>query len=520
MKRSVLPPLYLLLPALAVGLAVLVPIGYLALRAFDADPASLRALVWRGRNLQLFANTMALASAVIAASTLIALPLAWLTTRTDLRGRFVVTLLSILPLAIPGYVVGYALLGIGAPNGPLASIFGVGGPRFSGFVGAAAALVIYNFPLVYLHLRTAFASTDPSLTDAARSLGLTPGRVFLRVTLPQLWPAYLSSVLLVLLYVLGDFGVVSLMRYETFSYALYLQYIASLDRTYAAWLALMLLAITTTLVVVEFRLLRDLALERTGLGTLPKSRPRRLGAWVWLAYGFVAVVALASVALPVWSIVYWMGQRGAWNGAGELLSAFAGSISVSAPAALLSTLLAVPLAFLSRRYSSTLTHALERSAYIGYATPALALALGWVVVVLRAAPWAYQTAALLVLAYTVHFLAQAIGPVRAGLHVATPRIEEASRSLGMGPVATFRRVTLPILRPGLVAAMILVFLSCLKELPLTIILAPLDFQTLAIKMYAFTTEALFAQAAPYALAIVLLSALLTSILFHRLGEEA
>jgi len=519
MKRLVLPPWYFTVPALLVGLAVLVPIGYLALRAFDADAATLRELVLRRRNLELLGNTMGLATVVIAASTVIAFPLAWLTTRTDLRGRFVVTLLSILPLAIPGYVVGYALLGIGAPQGPLASIFGVRGPQLSGFVGAAAALVIYNFPLVYLHLRTGFASLDPSLVDAARSLGLSPARAFVRVTLPHLVPAYLSAVLLVLLYVLGDFGVVSLMRFETFSYALYLQYIASLDRTYAAWLALMLLVITTTLVVAEFRLLRDLALERTGLGALPKSRPRRLGAWTGAAYAFVAIVALASVVLPVWSIVYWMGQRGAWTDAGELMRSFAGSISVSAPAALLATLLAVPLAYLSRRYASTLTHALERSAYIGYATPALAVALGWVVVVLRAVPWMYQTGSLLVLAYAVHFLAQAIGPVRAGLHVATPRIEEASRSLGLGPIATFRRVTLPILRPGLFAAAILVFLSCIKELPLTIILAPLDFETLAVNMYAFTTEAMFAQAAPYALAIVLLSALLTSVLFHRLGES-
>jgi iron(III) transport system permease protein len=187
---------------------------------------------------------------------------------------------------------------------------------------------------------------------------------------------------------------------------------------------------------------------------------------------------------------------------------------------LLATLLAVPLAYLTRRHKSALTHVLERSAYIGYATPALALALGWIVVVLHTAPWIYQTVALLILAYTVHFLAQAIGPVRAGLHVATPRIEEASRSLGLGAIATFRRVTLPILRPGLVAAAILVFLSCVKELPLTIILAPLDFETLALNMYSFTAEAMFAQAAPYALAIVLLSALLTSILFHRLGEDA
>lgn len=515
-----LPPWYLLAPALVAVVGLAVPIVYLALRAMDADASSVRELVLRPRNAMLLLNTVALAITVVAVSTLIALPLAWLTTRTDLRGRFVVTLLAILPLSIPGYVVGYALLGIGAPHGPVRALLGVDGPRLSGFVGAAVALVIYNFPLVYLHLRTAFASADPSLSEAARSLGLSPVRTFWRVTVPQLRPAFLSAVLLVCLYVLGDFGVVSLMRFETFSYALYLQYIASYDRIYAAWLALMLLAITTTLVISEFRLLRDIALERSGLGARPAGRLVRLGAWHGAAYAFVAVVALASVALPVWSIVFWMGQAGALTNVGELARSLAGSLSVSVPAAVLATLLAVPLAYLSRRYPSAISHALERAAYIGYATPALALALGLVVVVLRAAPWLYQTATLLVLAYTVHFLAQAVGPVRAGLHVATPRMEEASRSLGFGPVATFRRVTFPILKPGLVAAATLVFLSCMKELPLTIILAPLDFQTLALNVYSYATEAMFAQAAPFAMTIVLLSALLASILFHRLGEAS
>ena len=520
MRRSALPPWYLLLPALIVVVGAVVPLFYLALRAMDADLPVIRELVLRPRNAELLLNTVTLAVAVVALSTLVALPLAWLTTRTDLRGRFLVTMLAILPLSIPGYVVGYALLGIGAPHGPFRALFGVDGPRFSGFTGAAVALVIYNFPLMYLHLRTAFASADPSLTDAARSLGDSPARAFWRVTVPQLVPAFLSAVLLVSLYVFGDFGVVSLMRFETFSYALYLQYIASYDRVYAAWLALMLLAVTSALVFTEFRLLRDLALERSALGAKPGGRAVRLGVWKWAAYGFVGAVALVSVALPVWSIVYWMGQTGAFTDAGGLARSLGGSLSVSAPAALLTTLLAVPLAYLSRRHPSLVSHALERTAYIGYATPSLALALGLVVVVLRAAPWFYQTAGLLVFAYTVHFLAQAVGPVRAGLHVATPRIEEASRSLGFGPIATFRRVTLPILKPGLVAAATLVFLSCIKELPLTIILAPLDFETLALKVYGYATEAMFAQAAPYALAIVLLSALLASILFRRFGEEA
>lgn len=517
MKRRSLPPWYFLLPALVAGLGVVIPIAHLILRAIEVDSAGVREILLRRRNLELLANTSALAAAVIACSTLVAAPLAWFTTRTNLRGRHIVTLLSILPLSIPGYVVGYALLGLGSPSGPFARLLG-STPHISGFSGAAAALVIYNFPVVYLHLRTAFAGVDPSLTEAARSLGLSPARSFARVILPQLWPAYMSAVLLVALYVLGDFGVVSLMRFETFSYAIYLQYIASYDRAYAAWLGLMLLVVTTVLLVTEFRLLRDLSLERIGRGSARGMRLASLGAWKWAAYGFVAVVAAGSVLLPVWSILYWVG-RGHESAFPGIVAALVGTLRVSAPAALLATTLAVPLAYLSRRYPSATSHVLERSAYFGYATPALALALGIVFVVLRAAPWLYQTAGLLVFAYTVHFLAQAIGPIRAGLHLATPHIEEASRALGLGPIATFRRVTLPLLRPGLAAATVLVFLSCVKELPLTFILAPLNFESLALNVYSYTTEAMFAEAAPYALTIVLLSAVLTSIVFRHVGES-
>lgn len=514
MQRPSFPPWYFLLPALVVGLGVVVPIAYLVLRALEVDGGELRAILFRRRNVELLANTAALAASVVACATLVAAPLAWLTTRTDLRGRHLVTLFSILPLSIPGYVVGYALLGIGAPSGPFAKLAGATPPHISGFGGALAALVVYNFPIVYLHLRTAFAGIDPSLREAARSLGLSRGRSFARVVLPQVWPAYLSAVLLVTLYVFGDFGVVSLMRFETFSYAMYLQYIASYDRAYAAWLGLMLIAATAPLLIAEFHLLRDLSLERAGRGLPVGSRVSFLGGWKWAAYAFVAVVAAGSVVLPVWSILYWLGRGSSESIGSGIATSLAGTLRVSAPAAVLATLLAVPLAYLSRRYPSPASHILERSAYVGYATPALALALGFVFVVLRAAPWLYQTVGLLVFAYTVHFLAQAIGPVRAGLHLATPHIEEASRALGMGPIATFRRVTLPILRPGLAAAAVLVFLSCVKELPLTFILAPLNFESLALNVYSYTTEAMFAEAAPYALTIVLLSALLTSLVFR------
>jgi len=518
MRKRLQTPWYFLLPAALAALGVLLPLGYLVVRAAGADMHEVTEIVLRQRNLELLINTVTLAVAVVAATAAVALPLAWLTTRTRIRGRLAITLFSVLPLSMPGYVVGYALLALGTPYGPLGELIGGAFPRLSGFTGAFIALTIYNFPFMYLNLRTALIGMDPSLADAARSLGDSAPRAFIRVTLPQLRPAFLSGAMLVGLYVFGDFGVVSLMRFETFSYAIYLQYIASYDRIYAAWLALMLLGLTTMLVAAEFRLLRDLSIERTGLGTAPERRLTSLGRWRFAAYPFVVVVAFVSVVLPIWVILFWLGNDPSVVNFGALASALGDSLRVSIPAAAGATLLAVPLAYLSRRHPTAVSQLMERAAYVGYATPALAFALGLIFLSLNTVPWVYQTAGLVIFAYTMHFLAQAVGPVRAGLYLATPRIEEASRSLGFGALATFRRITLPILRPGLVAACALVFLSCIKELPLTFLLAPLNFETLALNVYGYATEAMFAEAAPYALVIVLISTALATVLFRHTPE--
>jgi iron(III) transport system permease protein len=241
--RSLQFPVVLALPVALVALGVLVPIGYLVVRAFEADPSEAAALVLRERNLRLLGNTLALAAGVLAGATLLAAPLAWLVARTDLRGRRLFTVLGVLPLAVPGYVAAFALLAATGPNGTLAGL-GLVLPRPSGYGGALVALALTTSPYLFLNLRAALLGVDPALEESARSLGTSPSEALRRVVLPQLLPAYLAGALLVVLHVLGDFGVVSLMRFETFSYAIYLQYAASYDRVYAAWLALMLLALT------------------------------------------------------------------------------------------------------------------------------------------------------------------------------------------------------------------------------------------------------------------------------------
>ena len=497
--------------AAGIGVLVLLPIAYLAVRAFEAEAGELTAIVFRWRNAVLLGNTLLLAGSVLVTTTLLAAPLAWLTSRARLPFRRLFTLAGLLPLAIPPYLMAYGYLALGGPFGVTAQLFGFELPRISGYSGALLTLTFCFFPYLYLNLRSALNGLDPALEEAARSLGYNGWRMTWRVVLPQLRPAYAAGGLLVVLHVMSDFGVVSLMRYETFSYALYLQYMAAYDRTYAAWLGLFLVALTAVILVLEARFLRRLFLHRVGGGAARTRARTELGAWTPPAFAFVAALVFASLAVPVGSVLYWFfrGNPGAIMGLGESLWH---SVSAAAPAAVLAVMLAAPMAYLSVRHPSRLTRTLERTAYMGYATPALAVALGLIFFALQVAPGLYQTRMLLVYALAIHFLAEAMGPVRSAMYQATPHHEESARSLGLGPLQAFFQVTVPVMQRGLLAGMAFVFLSSMKELPLSFLLAPLDYHTLAVNVWGYIDEAMFADAAPYALAILVFSALFAGLL--------
>lgn len=509
--RRVNPSWYFLLPAAVVSIGVLVPFAYLVLRAFDADPQRLAELVLRPRNATLLFNTILLTLGVLATTSLISLPLAWITSRVDIPFPRALTVLGVLPLAIPGYVMAFALLSATGGYGSLSRLVGIELARPTGYWGALIALSLSTSPYLFLNLRSAISGLDASLEESARSLGYGSGEVFFRVILPQLRPAYLAGALLVGLHVLGDFGVVSLMRFQTFSYAIYLQYASAFDRVYASWLALMLLALTAVILLVEGRFLRNVSLHRTGTG-VRRDVPRvRMGSSTIPIVVFVVALILA-IAVPVTSLIFWTTTAHAtseWDG---VIAATASSFSAAAPAALLAGSLALPIAYVSVRRPSTATAALERLAYVGYATPPLAFALALIFFSLQAAPVLYQTLGLLVFAYAIHFLAEAIGPVRSALYQAPPALEEAARALGRAPVRAFFEASFPLIRRGLMVSVAFVFLSAMKELPITFLLSPIGFETLAINVWDYTNEAMFGAAAPHALAIVVFSAAFVGLL--------
>ncbi len=493
---------------LGIGALMLLPIWYLLLRAFQADFATVWALLTRPRTGQLLLNTAALTAGVLALSTAIALPLAWLVSRTDLPGRRVLNVLAVLPLAVPGYVMAYALIGLAGNYGFLNQTLGFTLPRPQGLWGATLALSLYTFPYLYLNLRAAFSGLDQSLEESARSLGCSPREVFIRVTLPHLMPALMAGWLVIGLYTIGDFGAVALMRFEAFSFVIYQQYTAAFDRLYAAWLALILIAIALSFVWWESRLREGASFARTGSGSGSGRRLVRLGAAGHIAgWGFAGAVVAASIGLPLAVLTFWMTRSALGPVLPALFESFGQSLSVAVPAAMLAAVMALPVAVLAVRYPSRLSTLINRLAFVGYAVPALAFALAFVFFSLQGARFLYQTHTLLITAYALSFLALALGPIRSALYQARPSVEESARALGHGPISVFARVTLPTIRPGVVAGMVLVFVIAMKELPIAFLLAPTGFRPLAITMFSRTSEGMLLEAAPYAAAIIAFSAL-------------
>ena len=506
---------YLLIPAVVVGAGGLIPLVYLLVKAFSAEGTSLVQIVFRWRNARLFFNTLLLTAGVLALDLLLATPTAWLTTRANLKGRRFFTVLCTLPLAIPGYVMAYALLALGGNTGIVAQFFGKSIPRLSGYWGALLALSAYTSPYLFLNLRTALLGLDPSLEESAQSLGYRYREAFFHIILPQLRPAFYASGLLISLHVLGDFGVVSLMRYETFSYALYTEYTLSFEHIYAAWLALMLLVFTGCLLYLEAKLLNRVVLHRAGSGVSRQLSQIPLGPWQIPAYLYLSVLSFTTVVVPAGAVLLWM-FRGFDAAVLEgLVDALIGSLSIAIPAGVLCAFLAVPFAYVGVRHPSRLSNMLGRVAYIVYAIPPLAFALSLIFFVLNTVSFIYKTLPVLIYACTLHFLAEAIGPVRSSLYQASPNLEEAAQSLGYSRIQAFFRALLPILTRGMLTATALVFLATMKELPLTFLLSPAGYETLALNVWSYTSEAMFAEAAPYALAILVFSGIFVGLLIRH-----
>lgn len=500
------PPLMLVVPALLVALAALLPPAYLLVRSQEATGGFVAYLL-RPQTLAVLGRTLLLVASVSLASLLIALPIAFLTTRTNLPARRFWFVLAVMPLVIPSYVGAYAYVSGFAQGGIIREATGIVLPVY-GFWGALIVMTLVSYPYLLLTLRTGLLGLDPKLEEASRSLGRSSWTTFFRVTLPLLRPAIAAGMLLVGLYVLSDFGAVSMLRYNTFTRSIYIQYESSFNRANAAVLSIVLIALTGTLLVIDSRLRGQGRIGRGGVGVSRSRSPLDLGPWLAPSLVFLAAVVLVSLVAPIGIVVAWL-VRGLSSGQVMAVdwSTVLNAAIASTGSAVLALLAAVPVVILSVRFPSRFSALIERLTYLGYALPGIVVALALVFFGIRFVPWLYQSLAMLLFAYLLLFLPQAVGNLRATLLQLDPSLEEASRGLGRPPLATLVRVTLPLLRSGLITSAALVFLTTMKELPATLLLRPTGFDTLATEVWSWSVEAFFAQAAPYALLLVLVGAL-------------
>jgi iron(III) transport system permease protein len=513
-RRRIRESLPSLLAAVSVLLALLLlsPVAWVLLRAGEVGTGRAVSLVFDPDTVRIAVNSMVLVAAVTGGSLLVGVPLAILTVQTDLPFRRFWTVVAALPLVIPSYIGAFAFVSAFGPRGVLQDVLAPLGveqiPALFGLPGTAVVLTLFTYPYVYITTRAALLSFDGTVIEAARTLNHDRWAAFWRVTLPQIKPGVAAGALLVALYTLSDFGTPQIMRYDVFTRMIYVEYINH-NRGFAALLSILLLLMTLGILLWESRL--SASREGAHVSTTARRAGRvSLGRWKVPALAFCSLVATLGLVVPVGILVMWLFRSSPGYAAGgfEFQLAYAwNSVFVAALAAGASVLVALPVAYLAARGDSWMSSLPERATYVGYAMPGVVLGLSLVFLGLKYANVFYRTLALLVFAYVVRFVPQAVGTLESSVLQVDPKHVEAARSMGDAPLRSFRRVVFPQVTPGVFAGAALVFLTTMKELPATLLLRPAGFETFVTYIWQVQEQGYYGQAAVPALVLVGVSAL-------------
>lgn len=438
--------------------------------------------------MELLGNSLLLAALVSLSAVLVGGFQAWLTARTSIKGRAIIAIFAALPLAMPSYVSAYAFT----------ALFG----GFKGFFAAWLVLTIGTAPYVYLAVSAALIRSDAATEEVARSLGSGRWRVFSKVTWPTVRPAAVSGAMLAALYTLSDFGAVSILSFDTFTRAIYSAFQSSFDRSGAASLAAILVVLTIVLLLIEPAL--------RGKSVPTDSRVRRtslinLGWFGPVAIFLAAIWALVSIAIPTYSLIRWNQTGLSQVDTGEVTRALINSIGYAFGGGLIAVVFGLAVSVLFVRWRSKLTIAFDRSIWVTHAVPGIVVALALVFLSNRLLPQIYQTSVLVLIAYMILFLPNAIAAMQTPISQAPRSLDEIAASLGASRLQTIRRVIIPIAGPGILAGAALVSLSVLKELPATLLLRETGVETLATRLWSETSVSAYAAAAPYALLLVVVA---------------
>lgn len=494
------PPAGLVLVVTAVVAVMLVPVGFVVGIAAQTGWDVLAPLLLRPKVGELLANTVLLVVLGVPLCVVVGVGSAWLVERSDLPGRRVWTVLLAAPLAVPAFVSSYAWVSV------VPSIGGLGG-------GLLISTLAYS-PLVYLPALAALRGLDPALEDAARSLGLTPFAVFARVVLPQLRLAIWGGGLVVALHLLAEYGAFALIRFGTFTTAIMVQFRSSFAGPAANGLGIVLTILCLLVLVFESSTRGSLRYARIGSGVAGQPTRTSLGPvttpTTLLLLGYLA----AAIGVPMAAISGWLAVGNPWAQRG-IPQAVLTTVALGVLGAVVTMILAMPAAWLAVRHPGRGSRLLEGAGYLASSLPGIIIALALVTVTIRLAQPLYQTVVTVVVAYAIMFMPRAMVALRAGLAQAPPSLEEAARALGLSPLASRVRVTLPVIAPSAAAGAALVALGIANELTATLLLAPNGTRTLATEFWSASSSVAYSDAAPYALLLVLTSVPAVAILLAQ-----
>lgn len=519
---------------LLIALLVFVPLSVLAFAwlepAWDIWKHLQETLLSR-----LLFNTLVLVLGVSMGTLLLGVSLAWLTGACDFPGRKHFSWSLLLPLAMPTYVLAFVSLGLFDFAGPVQTQMrewfgrGVWFPDMRSAGGVVMVMSLALYPYVYLLARNAFRTQGKRALEAAETLGCTPVQGFFRVVLPMARPWIAGGVTLVIMEALADFGAVSIFNYDTFTTAIYKTWFGFFSLPAAAQLSSLLVAIVFLLVALEQRLRKRMRFAQSRLAPQAE-RIELTGSRRWLATGYCSLVLSIAFLVPALQLLIWSLEVFHEEFDSRYLSLLGHSLLLGLIAAVLITAVALLLAYTGRRHQDRLTHGLIRTATLGYALPGTVLAIGifiplaWLdnfiinlarnVFGLEIPQLLQGTIMIMLLAYTIRFMAAGFKSIDSSMHRVTTNIDEASRLMGLRGIKLLARVHLPMLRGGIFTALTLAFVDVMKEMPITLMTRPFGWDTLAVKIFELTSEGEWERAALPALAL-LLSGLIPIVLLMR-----
>ncbi len=484
----------------------------------------------------LFINTLLLISGVAIGVLLLGITLAWLTARCDFPGRRFFDWALMLPFAVPAYVLAFVALGLLDYSGPiqttLRELFGNSNwfPPIRSTGGVITVMVLVLYPYVYMLTRSAFLTLGKGTLESARMLGKGPWGAFLHVALPMARPAIIAGLSLALMETLADFGTVAVFNYDTFTTAIYKAWFGFFNLQAASQLASLLLLFVALALLGERR-----ARGRSRYAETSRSaRPTRIVLKGWRGWGaslYAGTVFFLAFLLPVIQLLIWSWEVVETDLSGRYLDLLTHTLTLGAAAAVITVLGGLLLAFAKRYRPDRFIRGGVAVATLGYALPGSVLAVGIMLVftgfdnaintllsTLGGTPPGQLlggTVMALLMAYVVRFLAVAHGPIESGLTRIRPSISEAARNLGAGKREILQRIYLPLLRPGLLTAGLLVLVDVMKEMPATLLLRPFGWDTLAVRIYEMTSEGEWERAALPAITLILAGLLPVILLVRR-----